>query len=256
MTQFPQLSKREWEVLKHLQQGKSNKLIASSLDISNRTVEFHLTNIYAKFQVSSRIELILKLGNTTGKVESEKPGYSTVANVEKNAENRDKFKSLMDWAIYFINSISIIGKESEMKIRNLSNIQFILSIGSVLMIAALFLPVVSVSDLDGKNILQVTGFDSALVATNGIIGITALFIMSIYKGKSKQSLLLWLGIFSGAIGALLAYSLYMFYSNYPGPSVEAFLGFSLPIGLLGAMLMVIGSFTNLSITKKRQGVIA
>jgi DNA-binding CsgD family transcriptional regulator len=115
MAQFPQLSNREWEVVKHLQQGKSNKLIASSLDISDRTVEFHLTNIYAKFQVSSRIELILKLGNTTSKVESKKLGYSTVENMGKNTENRDKLNSRMDWAAFFRETVSRIGKESEMK---------------------------------------------------------------------------------------------------------------------------------------------
>ena len=45
MAQFPRLSNREWEVIKHLQQGKSNKLIASSLDISDCTVEFHIANL-------------------------------------------------------------------------------------------------------------------------------------------------------------------------------------------------------------------
>ena len=55
MAQFNKLSNREWEVAKLLLQGKSNKLIASALGISDRTVEFHLKNIYAKFQVSSRI---------------------------------------------------------------------------------------------------------------------------------------------------------------------------------------------------------
>ncbi len=58
-----QLSEREKEVVRLLLQGKSNKLIALSLGISVRTVEFHLKNIYAKFQVNSRIELILKLGH-------------------------------------------------------------------------------------------------------------------------------------------------------------------------------------------------
>ena len=54
MTQTPPLSNREWEVVELLLQGKSNKLIASSLSITERTVEFHLKNIYAKCEVSSR----------------------------------------------------------------------------------------------------------------------------------------------------------------------------------------------------------
>ena len=61
MARFNPLTPREREVVKLLLQGKSNKLIALSLGISRRTVEFHLKNVYAKFQVSSRVELILQL---------------------------------------------------------------------------------------------------------------------------------------------------------------------------------------------------
>lgn len=76
MPQFDKLSTREQEVVKLLLQGKSNKLIAWSLGISDRTVEFHLKNIYAKFQVSSRVELILELGKVSGRLESKNLGYS------------------------------------------------------------------------------------------------------------------------------------------------------------------------------------
>ena len=55
------LSEREKQVAGLLLQGKSNKEIASSLDISTRTVEFHATRIYAKLGVSSRAEAIIKL---------------------------------------------------------------------------------------------------------------------------------------------------------------------------------------------------
>lgn len=88
MAQVNPLSNREWEVMNLLLQGKSNKIIASSLGISVRTVEFHLKNIYAKFKVSSRIELILKLGDTTGEFEIEKLGLSTVDRSAENTENR------------------------------------------------------------------------------------------------------------------------------------------------------------------------
>ena len=96
MTQLNKLSNREREVAELLLQGKSNKLIASSLGISVRTVEFHLKNIYAKFQVSSRIELILKLGNATGKFETEKLGYSTVDGSRESIENRDGLRLWME----------------------------------------------------------------------------------------------------------------------------------------------------------------
>lgn len=117
MAQFNQLSNREREVVKLLLQGKSNKLIALSLGISDRTVEFHLKNIYAKFQVSSRIELILKLGDATGRFDIEKLGYSTVDGKGENAENRDRFNSRMSWAASFRDTVSKIGKEPEMKKR-------------------------------------------------------------------------------------------------------------------------------------------
>src|SRR5574341_454444 len=98
MTQFPRLSNREWEAVNLLLQGKSNKLIASSLGISDSTVEFHLKNIYAKFQVSSRIELILKLGNATGRFEAEKLGLSTVDSNGESTENSYSLNSRMGWA--------------------------------------------------------------------------------------------------------------------------------------------------------------
>ena len=115
MAQFPRLSNREWDVLKLLLQGKSNKLIASSLGISDRTVEFHLKNIYAKFQVNSRIELILKLVNATGWLESEKLGLSAVDSKVEIVENRDRHNPWTGWATSFRETVSIIRKELEMK---------------------------------------------------------------------------------------------------------------------------------------------
>ena len=106
-----QLSKREREVLKLVLQGKSNKQIALSLQISISTVEFHLKNVYAKFQVSSRIELLLKLGRTA---KIEELGYSIVDTLGEKSENRDGFNPLMDWAT-FRGAVSIIGKELIMK---------------------------------------------------------------------------------------------------------------------------------------------
>ena len=115
MTQFNKLSNREWEVLGLLLQGKSNKQKASSLNISVRTVEFHLKNIYAKLQVSSRIELIMKLGNTTGTVETDKLGHSTVDGKREIAENRDGLTSQVSWTTHVKDTVSVIGKELEMK---------------------------------------------------------------------------------------------------------------------------------------------
>jgi DNA-binding CsgD family transcriptional regulator len=115
MVQVNQLSKREKEVVNLLLQGKSNKQIASFLNISVRTVEFHLKNVYIKHQVSSRIELILKLGNTTGSAIAEKLGDSTVDKLMKNTENRDRHNSPMDWATSSRDTLSSISEELEMK---------------------------------------------------------------------------------------------------------------------------------------------
>lgn len=98
MTHTNPLTRREWEVVGLLLQGKSNKLIAASLDISERTVEFHLKNIYTKYQVSSRIELVLKLVNPTGKLEIDKLGYSTVDHMGKTTENKEKLNTRSNWA--------------------------------------------------------------------------------------------------------------------------------------------------------------
>ncbi len=68
------LSDREKEVAEQLMEGKSNKQIALALDIAERTVEFHLKNIYAKLGVDSRVEAILKLREAAGG----NPGPSTV----------------------------------------------------------------------------------------------------------------------------------------------------------------------------------
>jgi DNA-binding CsgD family transcriptional regulator len=102
MAQFNQLSKRERDVAKLLLEGKSNKLIALSLGISESTVEFHLKNIYEKCRVSSRTELILKLGN------------SIVAGKGEVAENRDML-NVRNWAASLREAISIIAKELKMK---------------------------------------------------------------------------------------------------------------------------------------------
>lgn len=54
------LTPREVEILQFLARGKSNRDIAEALYISERTVQTHLTNIFAKMQVSSRLEAVLK----------------------------------------------------------------------------------------------------------------------------------------------------------------------------------------------------
>ncbi|MBK9050037.1 MAG: DUF805 domain-containing protein [Chloroflexi bacterium] len=115
MTQTPPLSNREWEVVELLLQGKSNKLIALSLSITERTVEFHLKNIYAKFQVSSRVELILKLGNAPDQSTIEKLRDSTVDSAGETAENEERSNLQKSWKISLRETLSLIGKELNME---------------------------------------------------------------------------------------------------------------------------------------------
>lgn len=52
------LSKRELEVFAKLKTGLPNKLIARYLNISERTIKFHCSNIYRKLHVENRHKLI------------------------------------------------------------------------------------------------------------------------------------------------------------------------------------------------------
>jgi len=54
------LSVRELEVLSLASSGYSNKQIAEKLDISSRTVQNHIANIFLSLRVSSRTEAVMK----------------------------------------------------------------------------------------------------------------------------------------------------------------------------------------------------
>jgi NarL family two-component system response regulator LiaR len=53
------LTPREFEVLRLLAQGLSNRAIAESLVISERTVQTHLSSVFDKMGVTSRVEAVL-----------------------------------------------------------------------------------------------------------------------------------------------------------------------------------------------------
>ena len=52
------LTERELEILRRAARGLTNKQIGAELDISDRTVQNHLANIYAKLEVASRTEAV------------------------------------------------------------------------------------------------------------------------------------------------------------------------------------------------------
>jgi DNA-binding NarL/FixJ family response regulator len=53
------LSRREQEVLGSLLENLSNKEIGNKLNITERTVKFHVSNLLSKFGVRRRADLIL-----------------------------------------------------------------------------------------------------------------------------------------------------------------------------------------------------
>ena len=57
-TTAPNLSRRERDVLQKLVEGDDNKTIAVALGITVNTVEKHLSNIYRKLGVRSRVEAV------------------------------------------------------------------------------------------------------------------------------------------------------------------------------------------------------
>jgi DNA-binding CsgD family transcriptional regulator len=55
------LSKRETEVVQLVKEGKSNQQIAKELYISHNTVKKHLQNIFQKYSVQNKVQLIQKV---------------------------------------------------------------------------------------------------------------------------------------------------------------------------------------------------
>lgn len=59
------LSNRELEVANLIKIGESNRAIATTLNISERTVKAHLTSIFNKLEISDRLHLALFLKETS-----------------------------------------------------------------------------------------------------------------------------------------------------------------------------------------------
>jgi len=111
------LSPREIEVVDHVLQGKSNKQIALQLGITERTVEFHLKNVYTKLGIGSRMELAVKLWKST---DDELKGFlreSTVAESVEIAENGNQPM----WAASVKRMLSVLKKEFAMTMKTILN---------------------------------------------------------------------------------------------------------------------------------------
>lgn len=55
---YEELTKREYQILRLMARGYSNKKIAYELFISERTVKFHISSIFFKLDVSNRTEAV------------------------------------------------------------------------------------------------------------------------------------------------------------------------------------------------------
>src|ERR1700679_524853 len=73
------LSNREAEVAELVTKGMSNKEVANQLFVTEKTVKFHLTNIYKKMNVKSRAQLIVWCLPHIGFVEKEERAVEAAA---------------------------------------------------------------------------------------------------------------------------------------------------------------------------------
>jgi len=60
------LTRREDEVLSGIMRSLANKEIAANLNLSERTVKFHVSSLLAKFRVRGRLELVREAARQTG----------------------------------------------------------------------------------------------------------------------------------------------------------------------------------------------
>lgn len=79
------LTRREEEVLSGLMKSLANKEIASNLNLSERTVKFHVSSLLAKFRVRGRMELVREASrHTAGAMPVVSRETRTLAPVGKN----------------------------------------------------------------------------------------------------------------------------------------------------------------------------
>ena len=72
------LTKREYEIATLVGRGESNKRIANRLDITERTVKAHLTEIFRKLQITDRIKLALMMKDTVSSLKPLHVNYHTL----------------------------------------------------------------------------------------------------------------------------------------------------------------------------------
>jgi DNA-binding CsgD family transcriptional regulator/Tfp pilus assembly protein PilF len=66
-----QLTPQELQIAQLVAEGRTNRDVAATLFLSQKTVEFHLTNIYRKLDIHSRSELVRRFAREAAEVEGE-----------------------------------------------------------------------------------------------------------------------------------------------------------------------------------------
>jgi DNA-binding CsgD family transcriptional regulator len=109
-------TKRELDIITRLMQGKSNKQISLELSISQRTVEYHITHIFSKLNVSSRTEAVIKLSENQLR-ETVSPPERILRNPvvdfspippENEANSSSKRRETMKKVFYFIVAFALV----------------------------------------------------------------------------------------------------------------------------------------------------
>ena len=62
LTGRPRLTPRQWEILRLVARGRTNRQVARALTVAEGTVRKHLENVYAELHVNSRSEAVAKVG--------------------------------------------------------------------------------------------------------------------------------------------------------------------------------------------------
>jgi len=78
------LSERQGEVVKHLCEGRSNKVISNLMGLSINTVKAHLTSIFRILEVHNRTEAVALIGKEITKSTSPTPIISSVPTQIRN----------------------------------------------------------------------------------------------------------------------------------------------------------------------------
>ncbi len=81
------LSNREAEVAELVSKGLSNKEVANQLFVTEKTVKFHLTNIYKKMSVKSRAQLIVWCLPHLGFIDNVQMAPAEVENTQPTTTN-------------------------------------------------------------------------------------------------------------------------------------------------------------------------